>query len=445
MDVWILILFIVFLIITLFYSTENKINRSSSFVEQRIVSAVKGGDVSINRRILYMHVVHEMFKDRPFFGLGIGLYKMNYLYYQAEVINNLPKFHQYSANAQEAHNEYLQLLAEVGIIGLIIFLAIFFFFYIQIIYFLLHKNISEKDKAIIFGLLMSITGFLIHSLFTFPLHVPALGMTFFGILGINVSYINIIGQNNLNDLEKAFKGNNHNNNHSKNIHNIFSNQYFVFLTIIITIIVTIYLLTFLVFNPYYAELEYFSGLRHTADKNYPAALNKFEKAYQLNPYDGKNLHALGGTYYNLKKYVNAEYYLKKAKHYITDTNTFYNLGLTYKETNQLQLAKKEFETVIRLAPDYLEAYYELGLLYFIADKYLEAIGKWGKILEIDPSFENKYIVKYNIGLTYIKMDNDLEAVKYFREALKEAPEDSPVMDDIEKELLNINKNQKLEK
>ena len=54
---------------------------------------------------------------------------MNYLDYQADFLRINPDYIKYSGKAAEAHNEYLQMGAELGIVGLGIFLSIIFVFY----------------------------------------------------------------------------------------------------------------------------------------------------------------------------------------------------------------------------------------------------------------------------------------------------------------------------
>ncbi len=431
---WLLLLVVTFVVISVIYSTENIFNKSPLFIENRILPALEGEDVSLNKRILILYVAYDMFRENPVFGIGIGTFKKEYLYYQAKILPELfPRLASNYANAQEAHNEYFQILAELGIIGLLIFLTIIYFFYRKILLFLLKENISSKQKSILFGFLIGITGFLVHCLFTFPFHVPVLGMTFAGLSGLTIAFCNHMERSERSELKSST------DNQEKCIKS--TNSYFgkgiKGLLAIILVLLSFYLLNFLVIKPYYAELLYFRGLRHTVDSNYEMALENFERAYQLNPYDGKNLHALGGTYYNLHDYDKAQYFLTIAKQYITEVNTFYNLGLVYKETNRIELSLQEFERAVHLDPKHIKSYYELGLLHFSSGHLSKAIEQWEKIIKFDPSFEGNYIVKYNIGLVYKKMNNNKNALVYFLEALKEAPEDSPILEDIEKELLSI--------
>jgi O-antigen ligase len=126
---WLFLLFITFVLITVFYSTQNPINKNTITMPQKIISVYEDNFSSINSRLLMWYTAFEMIKDKPFFGTGIGLYKMDYLDYQAGFLKENPIYLRYHSRAEEAHNEYFQLAAELGIIGLGIFLYILFIFY----------------------------------------------------------------------------------------------------------------------------------------------------------------------------------------------------------------------------------------------------------------------------------------------------------------------------
>ena len=426
---WLILLVVIFMLITVFYSTKNFINRNPSIIKQRILPAVKGKDDSINGRYLIWHTAYKMFKEKPLFGMGIGIFKMKYLFYQAEVLEDLPRYLPYYRNAQESHNEYLQLLVELGILGLVSFLIIFYLFYKKIFNTLLKQDLPDREKAIISALLLGITGFLIHCLFTFPFHVPALGVTFFGIMGLTVAYTGMVKNKNRHEEKENVI-----NSESNNV--IVNQKYKLFSTIIMSIL-AIFLLISLVFKPYYAEILHFQGLRYTVDRAYGMALTKFDKASRINPYDGKNLLALGGTYLNLGNYEKAEETLIKAKHYYTDVSIFYNLGLIYAQKGLFLKAEEEFKQAVYLNPHFTKGYHSIGLLYFQQKYFDEAINQWNKLLDTEPDFPNRYIVLNNIGIAYQKKKIPEKALEYFLEALKVAPAGSPVIEEIENEISKI--------
>jgi O-antigen ligase len=416
---WLIALLIVFLVITTIYSTENPLNKSRLTVAERALSTLEmSTDTSINARFLMWKVAIEMFKDNPFFGLGIGTFKYHYLDYQAEYLLSNPNYIKNAGKAAEAHNEYLQMAAEIGIIGLGIFLTIFVLLYKE--FWLFFKQEEDLQKKIIaWGMLLGITCFLLHSLFTFPLHVPALASMFFVFLGLSVTYIN-----NFNLPEVKIKT------------DIKHFSVKLLLTIFVLILM-IMVINSLVIKPYVAELYYFTGMRYNVDRNYEKSVPKFEFAAKLDPYNGRILHALGTTYKNLKMYSEAEDVLKSAKEYIVDVNTYRNLGLVYVNASKTEKAIEEFEQAIYLDPKFWEAYNDLASLYIYQGEYEKAIETWQKVIYLGLEFKEKHIFLYYIGMAYQKMNDTDKAYNYFKKALKEAPDDSPIMEDIEQELLKI--------
>ncbi len=99
-----------------------------------------------------MQAAFGIFRDNIFFGAGPGLY-------EKLVSKYTPGFLEL-----HAHNSYLEILAELGIVGLIFFLAIFINFYSRIF-----KNFSRfngsANKSLYIGLLASNIASLIFALF----------------------------------------------------------------------------------------------------------------------------------------------------------------------------------------------------------------------------------------------------------------------------------------
>jgi O-antigen ligase len=417
---WLSYLLVTFLAITIIYSTDNPLNKSAITFPQRAMSTFDEQDPSINARLLMWKTTFEMIKDKPILGSGIGTFKINYLDYQADFIEKNPYYVKYSGNAGEAHNEYLQIWSELGIIGLGIFLLIIFVFY-KLVWEFLKKEKDNKKKIMCLGLFLGINCFLIHSLFTFPLHVPTLGSTFFIIFGLTVVYIKDF---NLTKIEKKI---NIKNPLIKIVLNI---------SVLLLMIVAI---NCMVIKPYIAELYYFKGMRYNVDKNFTKSLPNFQYAVQLDPYNGRIIHALGSTYYHLDIQDEAQNILQKTKKYITDRNTFRNLGLSYMQSGNYQEAEKEFRHAIYLDPKFYNAYNDLASLYIYENEYDKAIRQWERAIELNLEFEEKHIFLYYIGLAYNKKEMPNKALEYFLQALQLAPEGSPIIEEIEEEINKIYK------
>src|SRR5665648_164560 len=104
-------------------SPLNKQGSVISKIKSRISVTQLSKDSSLKRREAIWGFSTLMIKDRPLLGSGLGTFKYNTLRYQAKFfdLGQNRTIYPYGI-ADKAHNEYLQLGAELGLIGLGIFL-----------------------------------------------------------------------------------------------------------------------------------------------------------------------------------------------------------------------------------------------------------------------------------------------------------------------------------
>lgn len=441
---WLFLIFITFVLITIIYSTQNPLNKSTDAIPQRIISIYEDNFSSLNPRLLIWNTAFEMIKDRPFLGIGIGLFKMDYLDYQAGFLEQNSYYLKYLSRAEEAHNEYLQLAAELGIIGLGIFLYILFIFYGSALKFLNKKEEGKgkKEKLISWGMLMGITCFLFHSMFTFPLHVPALGSAFFIIFALTFLYVNNffnLEQQGQLKMERDEKKKNRREKSKKKQSKGRRNEKFktVYIYMALVLLLMIVAINFLVVKPYIADIAYFKGVKYYNRQDYQRASPNFEQAGKLDPYNGKILYALGTNYYNLNEYSKAEEILERAENYVRDKYLFRNLGLCYIKLGDYKKAEEELEYAVYLDPAFISAYLDLAHLYDSQQDYDRAIINWLKVLEINPDYSERYKILYNLGLMYQRKEMPYKALFYFRQALDSAPEGNSLIENITKEIKRL--------
>jgi len=200
---------------------------------------------------------------------------------------------------------------------------------------------------------------------------------------------------------------------------------------------SIFLIVNIALYPYLAEINYFKRMKNYENQKYEDAFNYFEKATRLDPYNGRILHALGSTYYQLDMQEEAQQILEKTKGIFNDRNTYLNLGLSYLQSGNIEAVVKNFKHAIYLDPEFWQAYNDLASLYVHQNEYEKAIEQWKTAINRNINFEEEYIFLYYIGMAYKRLDNQEKANDYFLEALKMAPKESVILKDIKKELLNI--------
>ena len=116
-------------------------------------------DGSVNQRLRYYKHAITHFFDNPLLGVGVGNWKIKSIDYDKKNISGfIVPYH--------AHNDFLQILAELGLLGLTSYLL--FLFYST-------KSLFKKglfDKYLNIFLLCSFTIFILDSLLNFPIARP---------------------------------------------------------------------------------------------------------------------------------------------------------------------------------------------------------------------------------------------------------------------------------
>ena len=139
---------------------------------------------SADGRLLIWQCGINMVKDSPWIGLGIGSFEAHYMDYQAEYFETYGQVNRYAMladNVKQPFNEYLGVLLNFGIIGLLILTAI-----IILLIYCYRMNIAD-EKRITFCTLISIGTF---SLFSYPFTYPFTWIiTFLSIFVIAREYI----------------------------------------------------------------------------------------------------------------------------------------------------------------------------------------------------------------------------------------------------------------
>ena len=142
-------------------------------------------DGSVQYRLSVWRTSIAMFKDHPVLGVGPGVFKLHYPIYQANLRTFSPGIPFFSSQESRVHNEYLQTLAETGIIGTAAFLWLAICIFYSGLKYLYHTK-EPKQKNIIIGLLAAISAIFLDSIFAFPFHLTSHATLFWLFLGMLV-------------------------------------------------------------------------------------------------------------------------------------------------------------------------------------------------------------------------------------------------------------------
>ncbi len=139
---------------------SNRAESSSEDITEHIqsISSVKG-DVSNAERLNRWVSAWEMFKTRPFLGFGPGTYQFQYGVFQKP--EYLTRISTYKGEKGNAHSEYLNVLAETGIPGLIILILLLYSVFMQAFQ-LYRKDTSRERKIVILMACVALSSYYVH-------------------------------------------------------------------------------------------------------------------------------------------------------------------------------------------------------------------------------------------------------------------------------------------
>lgn len=151
-------------------------------------------------------------------------------------------------------------------------------------------------------------------------------------------------------------------------------------------------------------------------KNYDCAIANYNMANALSPKEMDIYISLGSAFYDNEDYKNALIVYRRALELEpTNSKIHCNLGYLYWGMGDLEEAIKEYKLSIKFDPTYDIAYNNLGVIYLDDLVQLQfAIECFDKAVECNPNYALAY---YNLGRCYALKNENIEAAKYFQQAM----------------------------
>ncbi|HQR34694.1 MAG TPA: O-antigen ligase family protein [Blastocatellia bacterium] len=138
------------------------------------------GEYSLVTRTEYWSGAWKMFLDHPLTGVGLGAFPTAYPAYGRSSVKN--------ERLEQAHNDYLQLLSDAGLIGGLIGLWFLFeLFRIARRQFQQLERARSNDRALLLGGYVALLGIAVHSLLDFNLQIAANALLFLFVLALTVA------------------------------------------------------------------------------------------------------------------------------------------------------------------------------------------------------------------------------------------------------------------
>jgi tetratricopeptide (TPR) repeat protein len=99
------------------------------------------------------------------------------------------------------------------------------------------------------------------------------------------------------------------------------------------------------------------------------------------------------------------------------------LGIGYFYRLKFDEAMREYQEAVRLKPDFIEAYYNMGLIYKEQKNYVEALSMFLKVTSISAFDAAQFSKTYNeIGICYAEMGQSDQAIEALASAVKISPD-----------------------
>ena len=324
-----------------------------------------------------------MFKEHPLLGVGTGVFKLQYPLYQAKLRDLFPGTKFYGSQESRVHNEYLQVLSETGIIGIIVFIGFFVIvFYSGAKY--LNKVKEVKQKGIIIGLLSAIAVILLDSIFAFPFHLTSHSV----LLWIFIAMIVVLGESH-NGESTAGKAGMPAGPEKRQVKKIRSQR----------------------------PWEHIIGIWAVCILLIVFIIRSF-----LGTYYYKRAILLGNQ--GMDSQV-AENYLKAIKYSVNEPEPHFTWGVICLNNKEIDIAFEEFRKVEKLYPYNEDNLLNLGVVYNYKNMSEKSIEYFKKAIDLNPGIASAY---FNIAAIYLNYNSKSpwameEALKYGIKAVELSPGD----------------------
>lgn len=377
-------------------------------------------------RAFYWGVGLEMFKDKPFFGIGLGHYKVRYPDYGAKLIQRPEGQQMYqkldalreknpniTLRPAQAHNEYVQVVAEMGGFGattvLIILVVLVWSGLDQL---RIKSNPQKQFKYLL--LYAGVFTFTVDSIFNFPGHLPAASLNVMLLLGLAHSRYFY--------PEKKRVSIKHWGRH----------------LLATVVVVTALVVSILAYRDWQANIHLERGIVYLQNDLFQLASQEFDQSLKLDFEPSAVLYHLGTLEIMKNNPDAAQTYFEQSLKTRVFEDTVWRLANIHFQAGRYLEARSYLDQVKVIFPDksllaetaYLDALIELRL-----ERVEKAIELAKETLETHPDFQQMYLIladaaliqqdyenafdHYQKGLEYV--NQEISAIKEYMETGGQVP------------------------
>ncbi|MBI2118185.1 MAG: O-antigen ligase family protein [Elusimicrobia bacterium] len=351
----------------------------------------------------------DAFYSKPFFGWGLGSFGQVYQLKKRPIEYDIAR---YEKTTRFAHNEFIQIAVEMGIIGLLSYVWLIFSILKYGFIPIKKEDDLNWERPAAFASFFSL---LAQSLFDFNLHLPILALLFifFTIVFLPLKY----PENQFNPniaLKNEILG--------LNINSIYKKIYLKTLLITWLVIGITILISQTLFNLGY--------LLETKGKK-EITISIYKLASALNPFNSEILKARNSIVENKSVKLLKQAILFNSK----DDNLHAELARKYVVNGNYLEAIQSYEKAIKLNPKNCFYYSELAETYLLMKEIKPAFSLYQKSIQIEPFY---ILAHVRLGDCYLLKGDKNSALKFLKNALQIASADIKPSSPYSKRLLEFN-------
>ncbi|MBT4139818.1 MAG: tetratricopeptide repeat protein [Candidatus Latescibacteria bacterium] len=369
-------------------------------VVERVEKAIYLEDDSTLQRVRLWEDTLRLIWDKPLLGVGMGNFAFNVPKYMSRE-SLLVKQRREAQTGQDlmafsAHNEYLEIWAETGILGMGVLFALLYLL-LKAVYHWVRRYIRGEEPILVVGLVAAVLATLTHSFFSTNLQQPVSAMHFWIVVGMVWSLkLNVEGRNTVALLET-------------NAHK-FAQGLLVLSGAVLVIVAVMGVRTL------WGEYYYQRGSLYFKHKAYQDAEHLWERSTQFEPTKYfQTFQALGTARYNLKDWPGAiSAFETSLRYFPNNAQVHYLLGRSLVEAGQFDAALPHSQAAVKLNP-FVAAYrVGLGEVWYKAGDINNAIAVLQEALRLDANQSEAHQL---LGASFTQAGDFVAAVASYQQAL----------------------------
>lgn len=312
---------------------------------------------SASGRLFIWNTTLQMVQDKPVFGHGYDQFLPEHNAYQAEYFRKGEYTQQeveLADSVSYAFNDYLQLAAESGILGLMLFLGIIYLAFFKS----LKSEKPSRESVFLTSSRAALLAFLITALFSYPYKTIPINIFLFLILAIVSA------------------------NGSDKLHPI---QIKPLVRRILSIVLVISVLSFVINQNanFKAAKEWKTAFEFVRNKNYQEAQQTYDRLYPTLKHNPYFLFNYGAELSVMGQYQKSIKILREAEPRLNDADVYIYLGNSYVGIAQYEEALTCFQMASDMMPVKFYPQYRMVKIYLIQQETTKALSLAREILAKD--------------------------------------------------------------